>query len=92
MFINLNIKQLIANNNNMSYFNYHAKIKDLIKSGDCLSVSLLYKYKNIKPAMVFYFNSHKPMPVRDYRWNEYFTLIKLYNIKLDNPDNLYYEE
>ncbi len=77
---------------NMTYFNYHAKLKSLIKSGDCLSVSLLYKYHNIKPAMVFYFKTHKPMPVRNYRWQEYFPLIKLYNLKLDNPDNLYYEE
>ena len=76
----------------MTYFNYHAKLKGLIKNGDCISVSLLYRYNNIKPAMVFYFKSHKPMPVRDYRWQEYFTLIKLYNIKLDNPDNLYYDD
>ncbi|MBQ3502679.1 MAG: thermostable hemolysin delta-VPH [Clostridia bacterium] len=74
----------------MTYFNYHAKLKNLIKSGNCIGVSLLYKYHTIKPAMVFYFNNHKPMPVRDYRWNEYFPLIKQYNIKLDNPDNLHY--
>jgi hypothetical protein len=75
----------------MPYFNYHAKIKSLIKNGDCLCATLLYKYNNISPAMVFYFNSHRPMPVRDYRWNEYLELIKQYNIKLNNPDNLYYE-
>ena len=76
----------------MSYFNYHAKIKSLIKSGDCLGASLLYKYHNIKPAMVFYFKSHIPMPVRNYMWQDYFPLIKQYNLKLDNPDNLYYED
>ena len=75
----------------MSYFNYHAKLKNLIKNGDCIGVSLLYKYQNIKPAMVFYFSNHKPMPVRNYRWDEYFPLIKEYNLKLSNPDNLYYE-
>ena len=76
----------------MSYFNYHAKVKSLIKGGDCIGVSLLYKYNHIKPAMVFYFKSHKPMPIRNYMWNDYFPLIKQYNLKLDNPDNIYYEE
>ena len=76
----------------MSYFNYHAKIKNLIKSNHCLSVSLLYKYNHIKPAMVFYFDNAKPMPVRDYMWQEYFPLIKKYDLKLGNPDNIYFEE
>ena len=81
----------VAHNNNMTYFNYHAKVKNLIKAGDCIEVSLMYKYHNIKPAMVLYFKSHKPMPIRSYRWNEYFPLIKDYNLKLYNLDNLYYE-
>lgn len=76
----------------MSYFNYHAKIRKLIKQGDCIGASLLYKYHNISPAMVFYFKTHSPMPVRDYRWQEYFPLIKRYKIALSNPDDLYYEE
>lgn len=76
----------------MSYFNYHAKLKGLIKTGNCIGVSLLYKYNNIKPAMVFYFNNHIPMPVRYYMWDEYLPLIKQYNLKLSNPDNLYYEQ
>ena len=76
----------------MSYFNYHAKIKNLVKNGDCIGVSLLYKYNHIKPAMVFYFKSHNPMNVRDYRWDEYLHLISQYNLKLNNPDNLYYED
>lgn len=76
----------------MSYFNYHAKVKSLIKNGACIGASLLYKHNNIKPAMVFYFNNHKPMPIRDYRWDEYFPLIKEYKIKLNNPDNIYYED
>ena len=76
----------------MAYFNYHAKIKSLIKSGDCIGVDLVYNYKNIKPAMVFYFKSHIPMPVRNYMWNEYMPLIKQFNIKLTNIDNLYIDE
>lgn len=76
----------------MTYFNYHAKLKTLIKCGDCIGVSILYKYNKIKPAMVFYFKTRKPMPVRDYRWQEYFPLINLYNLKLDNPDDVYYDK
>lgn len=75
----------------MPYFNYHAKVKSLIKSGECLCASLLNKYNHIKPAMVFYFKNHKPMPIRDYMWNEYLRLIKQYNIQLDNPDNIDFE-
>ena len=77
-----------VNNINM-YFNYHHKVKSLIKNGHCLGVSLLYEYNKIKPAMVFYFSNHVPMPIREYRWAEYLPLIKQYNIKLDN--NTYYE-
>ncbi len=64
------------------YFNYHAKIKQLIKDKKCLEVRLLPKYNLIRPAMVFYFSTHRPMPVREYRWLEYLQIIQLYNLKL----------
>lgn len=76
----------------MSYFNYHAKIRKLIKQGDCIAASLVYKYHKISPAMIFYFKSNPPMPVRDYRWQEYFPLIKQYSIPVSNLDNIYYED
>ncbi|MBQ7881051.1 MAG: thermostable hemolysin delta-VPH [Clostridia bacterium] len=72
----------------MSYFNYHAKVKNLIKNNHCLGASILYKYNNIKPAMVFYFDNHIPMPIRSYMWDNYLQLIKKYNIPLNNPDNI----
>ena len=72
----------------MAYFNYHAKAKNLIKSGNCLSVNIFKEYHHIKPAMVFYFENSKPIPIRQYMWFEYLPLITQFNIKLNNPDNL----
>lgn len=72
----------------MSYFNYHAKAKHLIKSGNCLCVTIFKDYHNIKPAMVFYFTNSKPIPIRDYMWKNYLELITEYNIRINNPDNI----
>lgn len=72
----------------LSYFNYHAKIRNLIKSGDCIGASLVQRHNQISPALVFYFKSHKPMPVRDYRFEEYSSLIKQYGLTLHNEHNL----
>ena len=72
----------------MTYFNYHAKAKNLIKSNHLLSVTIFSEYHHIKPAMVLYFDNSKPIPIREYRWNEYMPLIKAKKIKILNPDNL----
>ena len=58
----------------MAYFNYHAKIKRLILQGEFLRFEIVENYNGIKPAMVLYFKNHKPMPVREYRFDEYFKL------------------
>lgn len=70
------------------YFNYHAKAKNLIKSGTCLSVCIFKEYHHISPAMVFYFENSKPIPIRQYMWQDYLPLIKQYNIIINNPDNI----
>jgi len=72
----------------MSYFNYHAKVKNLIKTNNCLSVSIVDKYNSISPAMVFYFKNNKPMPIRQYKWQDYLPLIESYFIPLSNYTNL----
>lgn len=54
------------------YYNYHAKIKRLIKQNKLLKVKYFEKYNNISPALVFYFDDEKPMPIREYRFMEYF--------------------
>ena len=64
----------------MSYFNYHAKIKKLIKDNQAVCYEITKKYNNISPAMVFYFKDNPPMPVREHRFEEYFELIEKYKI------------
>lgn len=60
----------------MSYFNYHAKAKNLIKNGHCIAVSFFEEYHHIKPAMVLYFDNNSPIPIREYMWNDYLPLIR----------------
>ncbi|MGD9901610.1 MAG: hypothetical protein AB7S44_03635 [Spirochaetales bacterium] len=60
----------------MSYFNYHAKAKNLIKNGKLLHYEVVEKYNSINPALLLHFESGLIMPIRNYRWEEYFSLIK----------------
>lgn len=59
----------------MTYFNYHAKIKRLICEGHLLRYELMEEYHGIKPALVLFFDNNRPMPVREHRWAEYFSLL-----------------
>ncbi len=61
----------------MKYFNYHAKAKNLIKQGQLVDYKFFKSYNNISPALVLYFKDHKPMPIREYRWEEYFHLLNI---------------
>ena len=64
----------------MSYFNYHAKAKNLIKNGKLIQYYFTKKHNNISPALVLIFNDirHPVMPIRKGRWAEYFALIERY--------------
>lgn len=55
----------------MSYFNYHAKAKNLIATGHLVRFEIVPKWGNISPALVLYFDNNRPMPIREYRWEEY---------------------
>lgn len=59
----------------MSYYNYHGICKKLIKSNHFIGVTLFKRYKHISPALVFYFDNHKPMPIREYKFREYYELL-----------------
>ena len=66
----------------MSYFNYHAKAKNLIKEGHLIDYEIIDRWNDIAPALVLYFDNAKPMPIREYRWDEYFSILNsLYNKK-----------
>ena len=67
----------------MGYFNYHAKAQNLIKSGHCVKAQVVEKYKDISPALVLYFDNNIPMPIRLHRFDEYFELLKQYNVKVE---------
>jgi hypothetical protein len=59
----------------MSYFNYHAKAKKLISDGHLVKFEIVPKWNSISPALVLYFDNNKPMPIREYRFDEYLKLL-----------------
>lgn len=59
----------------MAYFNYHAKAKQLIVDGHLTHFEIVPKWNNISPALVLYFDNNKPMPIREYRFDEYLNIL-----------------
>ena len=72
----------------MSYYNYHAMAKRLLKNNNCIAATIFKKYHHISPALVLYFENHKPIPIREYMWNDYIEILKELQINIQNPDNL----
>ena len=60
----------------MSYFNYHAKAKKLISEGHLIDYEIVDSWNNISPALILYFDNNRPMPIREYMWDEYFKILK----------------
>ncbi len=58
------------------YFNYHSKAKKLIQNGFLIKYEIVDKWNNISPALILYFSNHKPIPIRQHKWQEYFLLLK----------------
>lgn len=71
----------------MKYFNYHAKIKKLILDGQLIDYQFFDEYNGIKPALVLYFKNNRPMPIRDYRWEEYIPLLMMQTNLIEKSDN-----
>ncbi len=61
------------------YFNYHAKIKRLIKEGHLIDYEFLDEYRGIRPVLLLYFDNNRPMPIREYKWDEYLPLLNNIN-------------
>ena len=59
----------------MEYFNYHAKAKALINGGHLVRFEIVDNWNGIKPALVLHFDNNRSMPIREYRWDEYWGLI-----------------
>ena len=72
----------------MTYFNYHAKAKNLIKNGHCIAATVFSTYHHIRPALVLYFNNNKPIPIREYMWQDYLPTLFELGIPIINEENL----
>lgn len=59
----------------MSYFNYHAKAKKLISEGHLVDYEIVDNWNKISPALVLYFDNNRPIPIREYMWDEYFKIL-----------------
>ena len=57
------------------YYNYHAKAKQLISENHLIDYQIVSKWNLISPALVLFFDNHKPMPIRKYKWKEYWDLL-----------------
>ena len=66
----------------MSYFNYHAQAKNLIESGHCTHAEILTQHNQISPALVLFFDNHRPMPIRQDKWHIYFELLQKHNVSI----------
>ena len=53
------------------YYNYHARAKQLIEDGHLVKMEIVDRWNGISPALVLYFDNYHPMPIREYRWDEY---------------------
>ena len=70
----------------MGYFNYHAKAKNLIRSGHLIGASIVQSHNKIAPALVLYFDICRPMPIRKDKWDDYFNFIEQYTtLKINRP-------
>lgn len=59
----------------MAYFSYHAMARKLIQEGHLTCFEIVENWNGIRPALVLYFDNHRPMPVRENRWDEYWGLL-----------------
>lgn len=57
------------------YFNYHAKVRKLIKTEHCLGFEIVENYHEIKPCLLLFFDNCHPMPIRVNRFDEYKILL-----------------
>lgn len=57
------------------YFNYHSKVRQVLKEDILTKIEIVDEYNGIKPAMLLHFKNNKPMPIREHKWDEYIRLI-----------------
>ena len=57
------------------YYSYHATAKKLIAQGELVGYEFYGRWNRIDNALVLYFKSHRPMPIRENRQAEYIELL-----------------
>jgi hypothetical protein len=69
----------------MAYFNYHKTAKKLIENGKLCDFYFIKTHNKISPALVLIFNDekHHVMPLREYRWKEYYPLIRDFCLNIE---------
>lgn len=65
----------------MPYFNYHAKAKNLIRTGHLKDYEIVPNWNGICPALVLYFDNNRPMPIREHKFDEYMEILKKIEIR-----------
>lgn len=68
------------------YYNYHATAKRLIAEGRLVGWYFTARHKAISPALVLVFDDdkHRVMPIREYRWAEYMSVLPAELFRGDN--------
>ena len=59
------------------YYSYHNQISSLIKDGHLIDFEIVENWNSISPALILYFDNHRPMPIRKHKWEHYFNEIKI---------------
>ena len=57
------------------YYNYHARVKNLIATGHMTEYVFVEKWNKIEPALVIFFDNHRPMPIKKERWQQYAVIL-----------------
>lgn len=45
-------------------------------TGHLIKFEIVKNWNGISPALVLYFDNNKPMPIREYRFDEYFNILR----------------
>ena len=64
----------------MAYYNYHAKVKSLILGGHLVDFVYYDRWKGIENCYVCFFDNHLPMPIRNYKIEEYIRFFEENNV------------
>ncbi len=76
------------------YYSYHNIAKQLINTNHLIGFKVVDKWNNISPALVLFFDNHRPMPIRKDKWERYMENKELKTLKeeIKRRKDIYSEE